>query len=278
MTSEELSADQLRKVALFVKLGALLFGAVMGAMIGGLILSGFVGAAVGNIAHLSWYCALAGGLVGGFSTYRKAAAHIKRQEQLSEVADDLGLEFSAGGKSEADRELKVHLQEMLAPDGRTSVGNILRKQVGDAVLVVTDVSQISRSSQGSSSNTNTTVSTVAYFESPDLRWPTFTMQPEGMLRGLFAGIAGLQDIDFDHYPVFSGKYLLSGQDPDAVRALFTTALLDYFTEHHGLEVRASENRLVLRAKRRCDAEHLEAFIQQAMEIFGLLMDAAVSSE
>jgi len=35
MTPDELTAGQLRKVALLVKLAALLFGAVMGAMIGG---------------------------------------------------------------------------------------------------------------------------------------------------------------------------------------------------------------------------------------------------
>ena len=275
--TQEQTQEQFRKAAPILKLIAFIFGATVGALIGGLVLSGFADAFVGNIEHLSWYCAAAGGLVGGVSTYRKAAAHLNRYEQLGKVAEELGLDYSAQGNSAADRELKAHLREMLASGGHTDIGNVLRKEVGNAVLVITDVHQVSRSSHGSSQASSSSVTTVAYFESPDLRWPTFAMQPEGRLLGLFAKIAGLQDIDFEDYPVFSAKYLLSGEDPEAIRVFFNASLLDYFTEHQGLEVRASENRLVMaRPRHRCDPEKLGAFIQQAMEIFGLLMEAASS--
>lgn len=257
---------------------AFFFGALVGAVLGGMFFARFVSLAVGDVEHLHWYCALAGGVIGGMSSYSKAAKQLRRHEKLGEVAQDLGLKYGSG-RDEDSSDIKAHLREMFAATGRVSIGSMLRKELGDASLVVADVSQTKRSSHGSSSSSHTTTTTVAYFESPHLTWPTFTMQPEGRVLGLLAGIVGLQDIDFDDYPIFSGKYHLSGHHPDAVRALFTSELPQHFSEQHGVQVQAQQNRLLLlRPGEQCEPDQMEAFIQQALQVFGLLMDAVITNE
>ncbi len=269
-----------RNAALILRSIAFCLGALGGGLVGGLIVAQFAGAFFGNVANLWLYCVAGGALFGGISTCLKASKQIRRQEKMSAVADDLGLDYGTDiDGSDAEDDVEGHLLEMFSTSGHVSVGNMLRKTVGSAVLVVADVSQTRRSSHGSPSRSTTRTSTVAYFESPDLCWPTFTMQPEGKILGFLTSAVGLHDIDFDDYPVFSDKYYLSGHHSGPVRALFGAKLLDYFSDHHGLEVRASENRLVmLRPGEQCEAGRLDDFIHQALQIFGLLMDAIVANK
>jgi len=269
-------ADREERIGgIVIKSVAFFGGALIGALIGGLFLSHFVAAFVEDVAHPALYCALAGGLVGGLSAYRKAAAQIRRQKRMGEVADQLGLEHAADG----EEQLEEHLQEMFSGTGNVSVTNVVRRQIGSAQLMIGDLTRTSRRSGSSSSRTRSTTRTFAYFESPDLRWPTFTLQPEGMLVSLFSDLVGVQDIDFDEFPVFSQKYHLSGRRPDRVRCFFTPDLLQYFTDNPGLEVRADENRVALvRPGDPCEPDELEAFIQQATEVFTQLTSAFVASK
>lgn len=281
--TETQSEREDRNAELILKSISFCVGAVAGAVLGGVLGAMLMSVAhivFGKVPYLPIYGGLAGALVGGTSSWLKTARQFRREAEMSEAADELGLDYSGGLKSDdAEDEVEEHLREMFSTNGRVSVGNMLRKEMGDASLVVAEVTQIRHSSHGSSSHSTTRVSTVAFFESPDLQWPTFTMQPEGKVLGLLAGMIGLQDIDFDDYPVFSDAYHLSGHHPEAVRALFTDELLQYFSDQHGLEVRASDNRLVMvRPGERCDPAQLESFVQQAMHIFGLLMDAAILNE
>jgi len=272
----ESKADREERIGgIVIKLIAFFGGALIGALIGGLFLSHFVAAFVEDVAHPALYCALAGGLVGGLSAYRKAAAQIRRQKRMGEVADQLGLEQAADG----EEQLEEHLQEMFSGAGDVSATNVVRRQIGSAQLLVGDLKRTSRSSGSSSSRSRTSTRTFAYFESPDLRWPTFTLQPEGMLVSLFSDIVGVEDIDFDELPVFSQKYHLSGRRPERVRRFFTRELLEYFTENTGLEVRADDHRVALvRPGDPCEPDELEAFIEQATEVFTQLTMAFVTSE
>ncbi len=258
-----------------IKSIAFVGGALIGALIGGLFLSHFVNAFVGDVKHLGLYCALGGGLIGGLSTYSKAAAQIRRRKRMGEVAEQLGLERSEDGGDE----LEEHLQEMFSGTGDVSVANVVRRQIGSAQLMIGDLTRTSRRTGSSSSRSRSTTRTFAYFESPDLRWPTFTLQPEGMLVSLFSDLLGAQDIDFDEFPVFSQKYHLSGRRPQRVRRFFTPDLLQYFTENTGLEVRADGNRVALvRPGDPCEPEELEAFIERATEVFTQLTTAFVASK
>ena len=91
---------------------------------------------------------------------------------------------------------------------------------------------------------------------------------------IFSSLVGDADIDFDAFPEFSRQYHLTSINPEAVRRLFTNALLTHFSSNPGWQIRASENRLLLfRHNRRSSPAELSAFINQALAAFGLLVDA-----
>jgi hypothetical protein len=56
---------------------------------------------------------------------------------------------------------------------------------------------------------------------------------------------GYRDVVFPNHDEFSEHYQLYGSDEAAVRRLFTEGLLDYFTEHPGLNVEAHGDRLLV---------------------------------
>lgn len=194
---------------------------------------------------------------------------------MGEVADELGLERADDGGDQ----LEKHLQEMFSGTGSVSVSNVVRRDIGSAQLMIGDLTRTSRRSGCSSSRSRSTTRTFAYFESPDLRWPTFTLQPEGMLVSLFSDLVGVQDIDFDEFPLFSQKYHLSGRYPDRIRQFFTPDLLQFFTDNTGLEVRGERNGVVLvRPGEPCEPGELEAFIEHATDVFTQLTSAFVASK
>ncbi len=266
---------QERTAEIVIKSVAFIGGGVMGAFIGGFFVSHFVHAFVGNVPRLGLYCTLGGGLIGGLSTYGKAARQIRRRKRMGEVADQLGLERPEDGSDQ----LEEHLQEMFSGTGSVSVTNVVRREIGSAQLMIGDLTRTSRRSGSSSSRSRSTTRTFAYFESPDLRWPTFTLQPEGMLVSLFSDLVGVQDIDFEEFPPFSQKYHLSGRHPDRIRQFFTPELLQYFTDNTGLEVRGERDGVVLvRPGEPCEPDELEAFVEHATNMFTRLTAAFVASK
>jgi hypothetical protein len=69
--------------------------------------------------------------------------------------------------------------------------------------------------------------------------PTFIIDKEGFFDTIFNKVRVLsgfnKDINFKNYPVFSKKFLLSGEDEAAIRKFFTDDLIQFFVEneiHH----------------------------------------------
>lgn len=69
--------------------------------------------------------------------------------------------------------------------------------------------------------------TVAHVHSPALRLPAFVLRPEHIFHKI-GGIFGYQDIDLPADPEFSRRYLLRGEDVDAIRGRFGSAILDFY--------------------------------------------------
>lgn len=68
---------------------------------------------------------------------------------------------------------------------------------------------------------------VIYFQSEKLSLPYFSLRPEGFGHKLISAL-GYQDIDFSNRPDFSSKYLLRGQDEQAIRQTFNEAAMSYY--------------------------------------------------
>lgn len=86
--------------------------------------------------------------------------------------------------------------------------------------------------------------TAIGFQSPDLNLPDFGMRPEGFWQRLGQWL-GYQDIDFESHEQFSKQYVLRGSDEAAVRNLFRERVLDYFTDHAGMNVEGHGDRLLV---------------------------------
>lgn len=206
---------------------------------------------------------LAVGAVGGLT---KSVAELRRRRGMRDAAAETGLSFASEGTGELESKLRGFLDH----NQSLKLANVLFKDVGTAKFFVADLTIRNTSSESNASSHQT----GAYFEAGDLPFPTFTMQPEGKMLKLFSSLVGDTDIDFEAFPEFSRQYHLTGVNPEAVRRLFTDALLTHFSGDAGWQIRASENRLLMfRHNRRCSPAELSAFINQALSTFGLFVDA-----
>lgn len=120
------------------------------------------------------------------------------------------------------------------------------------------------------SDTKVNIQTVICFTSAQDKWPQFRMTPENFLHKIGA-VVGIQDIDFDNQPAFSGLYNLQGEHESEVRKCFTPEVLEFFGSRPGVTVEASEGTIVFYAfRRRMDAEQIEGFLQDARQALQLL--------
>ncbi|MGI9471696.1 MAG: hypothetical protein ACR2NZ_09210, partial [Rubripirellula sp.] len=109
---------------------------------------------------------------------------------------------------------------------------------------------------------------VMSFRSVNLDLPAFELRPESVFHRI-GKVLGYQDIDFESHPEFSKRYLLRGQDEDAVRAMFTPELLSFFESQEKVSAEASGDLLVFyRAGKRLKPEMIRAFMEEGFAIFG----------
>jgi hypothetical protein len=65
--------------------------------------------------------------------------------------------------------------------------------------------------------------------------PVFTMEKEGLFERLFdrvIALTGYKDIDFEMYPDFSKKFLITGKEEPKIRSFFTDERIRFFENNH----------------------------------------------
>lgn len=171
-------------------------------------------------------------------------------QDLMEFSHDLAL-FGAG-----------HLYNKIAR-------NILEKNERGLIFLIFDYSY-----DMSGKYTTLYTQTVVRFHSAQRNWPVFGIRPEGVLDRLGAAL-GDMDVDFDEYPVFSRQYAVIGNTDDEIRKFLTPDRIQFFEELAsrglGLTVEgAGPDFLVYRHNTLVETGDLDAFLQQAREIYGAL--------
>lgn len=73
--------------------------------------------------------------------------------------------------------------------------------------------------------------------------PAFTLEKEQIFDKLVQRIVW-QDINFETHPEFSKRYLLKGEDKDAIRAYFNKSLLDYLENNLGYHIESNKKGLL----------------------------------
>lgn len=78
--------------------------------------------------------------------------------------------------------------------------------------------------------------------------PAFHLSKEGIFSKIVQ-VFGYDDIDFDEYPEFSDRYLLTGANPNEIRNFFDNEMLEFFEEHQGFQVESRNNNLLIYRER-----------------------------
>ncbi len=104
--------------------------------------------------------------------------------------------------------------------------------------------------------------------------PVFTMEKEGVLDKLFDRVmafTGYKDIDFEMYPGFSKKFLLTGTNEKEIRDFFTDDIIRFFENHQIYHLESNGEALLIFDKfKLARTDETIAFIDYAQELSELL--------
>ena len=237
-------------------------------------------------------------ILGGLLFLRARKLREQRTKKFKDLAEQMGMEFSAKGDSALIESLSVIATLMgttHSPTGQhwTVRGRKITNMLyGDAEqLGLTEDVEVRifdyKYTKGVLQHSETLEQTVIYFRSPQLNLPTFTLQPEVVGDKINPLVQTFRDIDFESGQAavqFSGKYVLKGKDERKVRALFTDEVLALFASKDSVVTQGSGDQLVLF---RCEGvlpdkhptwgyvltkiepEDIPAFMKEGLEVFRL---------
>lgn len=122
---------------------------------------------------------------------------------------------------------------------------------------------------GHGKNSATYNQSVVYFHSERLGLPFFSLRPESFGHKLISAL-GYQDIDFPNRPAFSSKYLLRGQDEQAIRYAFQDAALAYYENNPKLYTDGGANEVFFyRQGVRVEPPAVHSFLDWGMQLLNL---------
>lgn len=188
----------------------------------------------------------------------------KRTAQFAKLAGDLQLEFHALGFGPTRLPVvELHLFDR----GRgQEARNLLWGEIEGTELAIFDYRYVT----GYGKDKRVHKQTVLSFHSSDLKLPKFELRPEGFFHKVGQAF-GYADIDFPSHPIFSERFLLRGEDEEAVRILFSPDLLNLFESQPGISVEGAGDRMIIyRKRRRRKPEDVRAFFEEGLPFFQLL--------
>jgi hypothetical protein len=201
--------------------------------------------------------------VVGTIAYVSYRAEKKRTEELKQVAADLGFDFAPEGDAVFLQRLSnFHL---FAQGHSKKLWNLLRGTSDNLEVAVFDYRYVT----GGGKHSHTWKHSVICFQFEGRGVPAFALRPENVFHKIGSWL-GYQDIDFDSHPVFSKSYLLRGEDEDAIRKLFTTAVLEYYESQPGLSAEGSGNTLLhYRHAARVEPNAIRSFMEDGFRVLAL---------
>lgn len=207
-----------------------------------------------TLAMVIGMLALVGGIFYGTSRARKA-----RTEAMRVVATTMGFAFEETTTPEALGAFA------LLEHGRGRYGrNVLKGQLAGRPATICDYRYVVPSGKSS----HEVRQTVVIFTDAQPGLPDFELRPENVMHKL-AAVFGYQDIDFDSNEEFSKRYLLRGQDEEAIRRAFNSGLLLLLSSEPGWSIQAAAGRLlVFRSAQVSEASQVPSFAADALRIAG----------
>jgi hypothetical protein len=224
--------------------------------------------------NLVWIFLILGLGIMVISLGYNAWAGKKRKEALQQVASEMGYSFAAEDK-DFNMQLGASAPSEILSKGRSRKAyNILRGQRRDAQTTVFDYKYTTGS--GRSSQTHRLTLVQLTLEQAEL--VPFSVRGRGFFDKVAAKF-GQKEISFESAPEFAKKYLVKGEDEEAVRRLFGPTVMAFFEQQNNLSCEAVENRLLIyRPEKTIKPEDLRTFLDNATQLLELLRRPAYNFE
>lgn len=186
---------------------------------------------------------------------------------MSKIAFDLGMEFHQRDQWSMLSLLKGF---QLFRQGRARrITNIMHQR--DEFLNVETYIFDYYSVRGRGKHRKATNQTVFFIQSKSLGLPEFLMKPENFFHKIGAYL-GMQDIDFEEFPVFSENYLLKGKDEDYIRATMNEEVLRFFSVEKDWSLEGVNYFLIFYQKKRLiPPQKIKHFFKKGMELHRMLI-------
>lgn len=186
-----------------------------------------------------------------------------RRAELERLSHILGWSYFREAGLETIAELE-HFP-LFGQGRRRRIRNLLRRTDGAMRRLFFDYLYVTGGGQHSQSHR---LSLAAFEVESEL--PVFALRPEHLLHKIGSAF-GFQDIDFDASPEFSRRYLLRGEDEDAVRTLFGPSVRAFFDRQPGWSIEGGGNWLVFyRHGKRVPPSELSAFLESCKNVLTAL--------
>lgn len=165
-----------------------------------------------------------------------------RQERLQSLANENGYQYNSQVDWNTTYLKKFHFFE-IRPIERKS--NCLKGQYED-LNVSWEIADVNFSEGGAF--TAETFNTTLIVLKLNKKIPVFTMEKEGVFEKIFDRVmayTGYKDIDFDMYPNFSKKFLITGNKEAEIRAFFTDKVIRFFENHQIYHLESNGEALII---------------------------------
>lgn len=182
----------------------------------------------------------------------------KRREELKKVSALLGFSFTP--RPEEDITASFINLKMFQKGHSRKAYNVLRGKWGSNHWMIFDYKYTTGGGKSSSTHTQT----IACSMLGNVSLPAFNMGPESIFHRIGDKL-GFHDIDFSSHHEFSKKYLLKGNNEEAVRKLFASWILDYFQNRDRIvSIEADGDRILFyNHGKRINPGNLQSFIEEA---------------
>lgn len=165
-----------------------------------------------------------------------------RQVRLQNLANENGYQYNSQVDWNTTYLKKFHFFE-IRPIERKS--NCLKGQFED-LDVSWEIADVDFSEGGAF--TAETFNTTLIVLKLNKKIPVFTMEKEGVFEKIFDRVmayTGYKDIDFDMYPNFSKKFLITGNKEAEIRAFFTDEVIRFFENHQIYHLESNGEALII---------------------------------
>lgn len=190
-----------------------------------------------------------------------------RTKGLQEIAKKMGLNFSPKGS----QLLHNQLDRFNFPTRRKRFGssfwitNLIEGNTGKIHISIFDVRHGVRK--------HTKHHAYLLLRSKALVCPEFRIEPESFLDKLDHAIGiGWHDIDFNKYPEFSDRFLVSSSDEEHFRRFFNVNAIPFFLSHPRMRLETQLNAFLFPLPTSfLTADIVEKHIAEAIKLYNLLM-------